>query len=190
MSFWPPSWTSIDRKILDMALPNIVSNMSTPLIGLVDTFVAGHLGSTEELAGIAVGVSAFYLLYNVFVFLRKGTTGLTAQACAVAGGAGLGAQVLGQFFPHALRFGFAITALQVWHDALERMLALDDIATVVEIAKGDRLGAGARQHQFPMFFGQLAKGLVQRLAGRVAEQNPPRSLVRVCANTATWSKSN
>ena len=109
MSFWPPSWTSIDRKILDMALPNIVSNMSTPLIGLVDTFVAGHLGSTEELAGIAVGVSAFYLLYNVFVFLRKGTTGLTAQAR----GAGDFVEVRASFarpFLFALLTGALITA--------------------------------------------------------------------------------
>ena len=53
--------------------------MSTPLTGLIESFFAGHMGM-NELAAVAVGVSAFTLLYNFFIFLRKGTIGLTAQA--------------------------------------------------------------------------------------------------------------
>ena len=81
---------SIRTEIISLALPNIVSQMSTPLISLVDSFVAGHLDgqnghdghatSGVALSAIAVGVSNFLLTYNMFIFLRKGTTGLTAQA--------------------------------------------------------------------------------------------------------------
>ena len=58
MSFWPPSWTSIDRKILDMALPNIVSNMSTPLIGLPAAVVALSIapGGLAEMALVALAL--------------------------------------------------------------------------------------------------------------------------------------
>lgn len=72
-------WTDMDSRIFTLALPNIVSNMSTPLIGLVDTFVAGHIDRLS-LDAMAIGTGIFTLLYNIFVFLRKGTTGLTAQA--------------------------------------------------------------------------------------------------------------
>lgn len=70
----------IDRKILAIALPSIVSNVTVPLLGIVDTAITGHLGATAYMAAIAVGTSIFSLCYWVFSFLRMGTGGLTAQA--------------------------------------------------------------------------------------------------------------
>lgn len=69
-----------NRKILHIALPSIVSNVTIPLLGLVDTAITGHLGDAVYLAAIAVGTSIFSVCYWIFSFLRMGTGGLTAQA--------------------------------------------------------------------------------------------------------------
>lgn len=71
---------SIDKDILQIAVPSIVSNVTVPLLGLVDTAITGHLGAAAYIAAIAVGTSIFSLCYWVFSFLRMGTGGLTAQA--------------------------------------------------------------------------------------------------------------
>lgn len=69
-----------DRKILHIALPAIVTNITVPLLGLVDTAIVGHMGEAAYMAAIAVGSMIFNLVYWVFGFLRMGTSGLTAQA--------------------------------------------------------------------------------------------------------------
>lgn len=69
-----------DRQILRIALPAIVTNITVPLLGLVDTAIVGHMGSASYIAAIAVGSMIFNLLYWVFAFLRMGTSGMTAQA--------------------------------------------------------------------------------------------------------------
>lgn len=68
------------NPILRIALPSIVSNITVPLLGLVDAAIAGHLGSPVCLGAIAVGGMIFNMLYWLFSFLRMGTGGLTAQA--------------------------------------------------------------------------------------------------------------
>ncbi|MDE6311751.1 MAG: MATE family efflux transporter [Muribaculaceae bacterium] len=68
------------REIYNIALPAIVSNITTPLLGLVDTAISGHLGSAAYLGAIALGGTLFSTLYMLFGFLRMGTSGLTAQA--------------------------------------------------------------------------------------------------------------
>ena len=75
--------------------------------------------------------------------------------------AGLGAQVFGQLLAYALGFGLAVAPLQVGHDALEWMLALDHIAAVVEIAEGHLVIAGATEDQLAVFVPDLIKGQVQ-----------------------------
>ncbi|MCC8039221.1 MAG: MATE family efflux transporter [Bacteroidales bacterium] len=70
----------MNRRILALAIPAIISNITTPLLSLADTAIVGHLGSAVPLAAIAVGGAAFNLLYWLFAFLRMGTSGLTAQA--------------------------------------------------------------------------------------------------------------
>lgn len=67
-------------QVLAIAVPIILSNVTTPLIGLVDTAVLGQLGDAHYIGGVAVGAVLFSLLYWAFAFLRMGTTGLTAQA--------------------------------------------------------------------------------------------------------------
>lgn len=70
----------IDRQILHIALPSIVSNITVPLLGLVDVTIVGHLGSPAYIGAIAVGGLLFNIIYWVFGFLRMGTSGMTSQA--------------------------------------------------------------------------------------------------------------
>ena len=72
--------TPADRQILRIALPSIVSNITVPLLGLVDVAIVGHLGSPAYIGAIAVGGLMFNIIYWLFAFLRMGTSGLTAQA--------------------------------------------------------------------------------------------------------------
>ena len=69
-----------DKQILKIALPAIVTNITVPLLGLVDTAIVGHMGNATYIGAIAVGSMVFNLVYWVFGFLRMGTSGLTAQA--------------------------------------------------------------------------------------------------------------
>ena len=71
---------SIDREILHIALPSIVSNITVPLLGLVDVAITGHLGSAAYIGAIALGGMLFNVVYWIFGFLRMGSSGLTAQA--------------------------------------------------------------------------------------------------------------
>ena len=70
----------LNREILAIALPAIASNITTPLLGLADAAITGHIGSAVYLGAIAVGGTMFNMLYWVLGFLRMGSGGLTAQA--------------------------------------------------------------------------------------------------------------
>lgn len=70
----------MNRRILRLAVPSIVSNITVPLLGLVDVSIVGHLGETAYIGAIAVGGLLFNILYWNFGFLRMGTSGLTSQA--------------------------------------------------------------------------------------------------------------
>lgn len=74
----------INRLILSLAIPSIVANITTPLLGIVDVAIVGHLGSAFYLAAIALGGTMFNMMYWLFGFLRMGTSGMTAQAFGAA----------------------------------------------------------------------------------------------------------
>ena len=69
-----------DRQILHIALPSIISNITVPLLGLIDVAITGHLGAAAYIGAIALGGMIFNLVYWIFGFLRMGTSGLTSQA--------------------------------------------------------------------------------------------------------------
>ena len=69
-----------NRESWRLAWPLILSNLSVPLLGIVDTAVVGHLDSPRYLGGVALGALVMSVLYWMFGFLRMGTTALTAQA--------------------------------------------------------------------------------------------------------------
>lgn len=71
---------SLNGRILRLAGPAILTNITIPLLGLCDTAIAGHLGSAEYLAAIALGSMMLNVVFWGFGFLRAGTTGLTANS--------------------------------------------------------------------------------------------------------------
>ena len=73
---------ALNREILRLAIPSILAGITVPLVGMVDTAVAGHLAgdTAAQIGAISVGAMVLSLLYWTFGFLRTGTGGLTAQA--------------------------------------------------------------------------------------------------------------
>lgn len=72
--------SGINKEILRLAWPAIVSNVSVPLLGLCDTAVTGHLGSEVYLSAMSAGAMMINVVYWLFASLRMATTGLTARA--------------------------------------------------------------------------------------------------------------
>lgn len=68
------------RRVLRIAFPVMLSNVSTPLIGVVDTAVVGRIPDPAYIGAVALGALVFTFVFWAFGFLRMGTTGLTAQA--------------------------------------------------------------------------------------------------------------
>lgn len=71
---------SLNRQILRLSIPNIISNITVPLLGMVDLAMMGHLDDPVYIGAIALGSAIFNIIYLSFGFLRMGTTGFTAQA--------------------------------------------------------------------------------------------------------------
>jgi MATE family multidrug resistance protein len=101
----------MNREILRIALPAIIANITIPLLGLIDTGIAGHLGSTVFIGAMAVGSMMFSLVYWNFSFLRMGTSGITAQAYG-AGNKEAAFHTLYRVSALALMIAIALIALQ------------------------------------------------------------------------------
>ena len=69
-----------NKRILEIAIPSIISNITVPLLGLIDVTIVGHLGAPAYIGAIAVGGLLFNIIYWIFGFLRMGTSGITSQA--------------------------------------------------------------------------------------------------------------
>ena len=99
------------RAVLAIAVPITISNVSTPLLGIVDTAVVGQIPDPIPITAVALGALVFNFAFWAFGFLRMGTTGLTAQAL----GAGDPMEIrssLGRAVLIALAVGAALIALQ------------------------------------------------------------------------------
>ena len=73
----------MNREILRIALPNIISNVTVPLMGIASTVIAGHVGGSDAattIGALSIGVTIFNFIYWNTSFIRMGTSGLTAQA--------------------------------------------------------------------------------------------------------------
>ena len=104
----PADW---HKRVWVLAWPTILSNLTVPIVGAVDTAVVGHLGDARYIGAVALGAVLFTFLQWAFSFLRMGTTGFTAQA--------LGADNLAEVNATTLRalltagaFGLALLVLQ------------------------------------------------------------------------------
>lgn len=77
------NFVSMNREILRLALPNIISNITVPLMGIVSTAIAGRVGgdsAATTIGALSIGVAIFNFIYWNCSFIRMGTSGLTAQA--------------------------------------------------------------------------------------------------------------
>lgn len=90
--------TNLDRTILRLTVPTVLSNISVPLLGLCDTAVAGHMGEEKFLAAIAIGSVMMSMVYWLFGFLRGGTSGLTATEFGSGNSEGMGSSLLRSSF--------------------------------------------------------------------------------------------
>ncbi len=72
--------STINKEILKLAVPNIISNIAVPLLGMVDTAIAGRIGSDLNIGAFSIGTTIFNFIYWNCAFLRMGTTGITAQS--------------------------------------------------------------------------------------------------------------
>ena len=95
-----------------IAAPMILSNISVPLLGMVDTGVVGHLESSTYLGGVAIGGMIFTFIYIGMNFLRMGTTGIAAQSYGADDNDGLRV-ALGQALIVSLAIALALIVLQV-----------------------------------------------------------------------------
>ena len=107
----PESPLPSHRSVLAIALPVMLSNVSTPLIGVVDTAIVGRIPDPAYIGAVALGALVFTFVFWAFGFLRMGTTGLTAQALG-AGDAEELAAGLGRALLIAAVVGVALIALQ------------------------------------------------------------------------------
>ena len=100
------------RRVLTLAFPIVLANLTQPILGAVDTAVAGHLDSASYLGGVALGGLFFSFVFWGFGFLRMGTTGLVAQAHGAGHDAQLRNTVLRALLM-AAAIGAAVLALQL-----------------------------------------------------------------------------
>lgn len=103
---------NIHRQVWAMAGPIILSNISVPLLGAVDTAVVGHLSEVHYLGAVAIGAMLFNYIYHLFNCLRMGTTGPTAQARGIGNHAEVRA-MLGRALLLAVSIGGTVVALQL-----------------------------------------------------------------------------
>ncbi|KAF1051917.1 MAG: DNA damage-inducible protein F [Stenotrophomonas maltophilia] len=139
------------RRVWALAAPMILSNVSVPMVALVDSAVVGHLPHAHQLGAVAVGGSLYLLLVGVLGFLRMGTTGFAAQAAGRADGGAL-RRILGQGLLLALGLALLLGAL-----ALPTMpLALRLMHSSPELDALAREFFGIRLYGLPAALGSYA----------------------------------
>ncbi len=102
----------MNREILRLALPNIISNITVPIMGIAGTVIAGRWGgSASTIGALAIGVSIFNFIYWNCGFIRMGTSGLTAQAFGAGDMKGATLMLARAAFVSCV-VGFGVLALQ------------------------------------------------------------------------------
>lgn len=124
----------LDRRILALAWPNVLSNLSVPLLSAVDLALMGRLDQLRHLGGVALGAAAFDLLYWAFGFLRMGTTGLVAQARGAGDDAEQAAVLARGLFVAALGAAAMLLARAPLEQLAALMMRANDASPAVEAA--------------------------------------------------------
>ena len=96
------------RRVLDIALPIVLSNATVPILGIVDTGVVGQMGEAAPIGAVGIGAVILTAFYWIFGFLRMGTAGLTAQAAGADDNAEVAA-----LLSRSLLIGFGAGAVMI-----------------------------------------------------------------------------
>ena len=112
----------MNKEILRLAIPNIISNISVPLLSTVDTALMGRM-SELHIGAVGVGAMIFNFVYWNFGFLRMGTTGITAQAFGKGSNSEM-AQTLGRALMVAFILAALVLVLQFPFQEIKRSLGL------------------------------------------------------------------
>ena len=126
--------SSLNKSILRLALPNIITNITVPLLGLVDLALMGHLGDPVYIGAVALGSVIFSMVYAGFGFLRMGTSGFTAQEFGAKNDIGI-SLALWRSLVVAIGIGFLLILLQKPIELISFSI-LDGSNEVRELAKG------------------------------------------------------
>ena len=121
------------KRVLNVAVPIVISNATIPLLGLVDTGVVGQLGEAGPIGAVGIGAVVLTSIYWLFGFLRMGTSGLAAQADG-AGETGEVAALLTRALMIGAVSGLAAIALQVplFWGAFQVAPASDEVETLAQ----------------------------------------------------------
>ncbi len=124
------------RRVLNIAVPIVLSNVTVPILGAVDTGVVGQLGLAAPIGAVGIGAIILSVIYGIFSFLRMGTTGLVAQAKGAGDEAETGALLM-----RALLIGAAAGAVFVAAQVLlfQAAFALAPASAEVEALAKDYL---------------------------------------------------
>ena len=125
------------RRVLAIALPIVLSNVTVPLLGLVDTGVIGQLGRPEPIGAVGLGAVILTSVYWIFGFLRMGTSGLVAQSHGAGDAVETGAHLL-RALAIAGVAGLALIALQ--YPLFAGAFALAPASDAVEELARDYMG--------------------------------------------------
>lgn len=118
----------MNSEILKIAIPSIVSNITVPLLGLIDVMIVGHMGNAAYIGAIAIGSMIFNVICWVFGFLRMGTSGMVSQAYGRGDDKGV-ANIL----VRALLIGLGIGILFVMMQPIVRWAAMAAMAPQADV---------------------------------------------------------
>ncbi|WP_114815328.1 MATE family efflux transporter [Paraburkholderia kururiensis] len=138
----PPAPEGWHRRVLTLAFPIVIANLTQPILAAVDTAVAGHFDGAANLGGVALGGLFFNFVFWGFGFLRMGTTGLVAQAFGANDAAALRINVV-RALVLALVAGLAILVLQgpLIEHALRAIGGSEDVRRNAQIYCRARIGS-------------------------------------------------
>ncbi len=155
-----PPRTGIDTRVIwAIALPAMVTNVATALIGLGDMWIVGRLGDAPTQGAVDIGAKLFAALFTVMNFLKTGTTGLVAQA-----GTRSGAQAQAEVLLKGLFVGLAIAALLLIAKPLLLPALLDALGADAAVREAARTYADIRYWSAPAVLANFA--LIGFLVGR------------------------
>jgi MATE family multidrug resistance protein len=118
---------SLYRRVIQLAIPVVLANLSVPLLGAVDTAIMGHMDAPYYLAALAIGSLIFSFMYWGFGFLRMGTTGFAAQALGARD-----SEALGNSLMQAIILALGIALIVVLAQGLVSGLAFSVLAGSAE----------------------------------------------------------